>query len=170
MPAIDLWRARSLHDDIDHVLIDEETLQRRITELGSIMSEEYSGKDLLLVSVLKGSLVFMADLIRSISIPHAIDFMATSSYGAGMDSSGIVRIMKDLNYPITGRNVVLVEDIIDSGHTLEYLVGLLGQRNPSSLRILALLDKPYRREVDVPVDLGRFLGPQRICRRIRPGL
>ncbi len=125
MPAIDLWRARSLHGDIDHVLIDEETLQRRVNELGQIMSEEYSGKDLLLVSVLKGSLVFMADLIRSISIPHAIDFMATSSYGAGMDSSGIVRIMKDLNYPITGRNVVLVEDIIDSGHTLEYLVGLL---------------------------------------------
>ncbi len=159
MPAIDLWRTRSLHSDIDHVLIDEETLQRRVNELGRIMSEEYSGKDLLLVSVLKGSLVFMADLIRSISIPHAIDFMATSSYGSGMDSSGIVRIMKDLNYPITGRNVVLVEDIIDSGHTLEYLVGLLGQRNPASLRILALLDKPSRREVDVPVDWVGFSVP-----------
>ena len=159
MPAIDLWKARSLHSDIDHVLIDEEKLQRRVNELGQIMSEEYSGKDLLLVSVLKGSLVFMADLIRSISIPHAIDFMATSSYGASMDSSGIVRIMKDLNYPITGRNVVLVEDIIDSGHTLEYLVGLLGQRNPASLRIMSLLDKPSRREVDVPVDWVGFSVP-----------
>lgn len=159
MPGIDLWKARSLHNDIDHVLIDEETLQRRVNELGSIMSENYLGKDLLLVSVLKGSLVFMADLIRSISIPHAIDFMATSSYGAGMDSSGIVRIMKDLNYPITGRNVVLVEDIIDSGHTLEYLVGLLSQRNPASLRIMTLLDKPSRREVDVPVDWVGFSVP-----------
>jgi len=159
MPAIDLWKARSLHGDIDHVLIDEETLQRRVNELGQIVSEEYNGKDLLLVSVLKGSLVFMADLIRAISIPHAIDFMATSSYGASMDSSGIVRIMKDLNYPITGRNVVLVEDIIDSGHTLEYLVGLLGQRNPASLRIMSLLDKPSRREVDVPVDWVGFSVP-----------
>jgi hypoxanthine phosphoribosyltransferase len=159
VPAIDLWKARSLHSDIDHVLIDEETLQHRVNELGQIMSEEYGGKDLLLVSVLKGSLVFMADLIRSISIPHAIDFMATSSYGASMDSSGIVRIMKDLNYPITGRNVVLVEDIIDSGHTLEYLVGLLGQRNPASLRIMSLLDKPSRREVDIPVDWVGFSVP-----------
>jgi hypoxanthine phosphoribosyltransferase len=159
MPAIDLWSTRSLHSDIDHVLIDEETLQRRVNELGRIVSEEYIGSDLLLVSVLKGSLVFMADLIRSISIPHAIDFMATSSYGASMDSSGIVRIMKDLNYPITGRNVMLVEDIIDSGHTLEYLVGLLSQRNPASLRIMSLLDKPSRREVDVPVDWIGFSVP-----------
>ena len=159
MPAIDLWTERSLHDDIDHILIDEETLQRRIQELAEVLSTEYAGKDLLLVSVLKGSLVFMADLIRAITIPHAIDFMATSSYGAGMESTGVVRILKDLNYPITGRNVVLVEDIIDSGHTLQYLVGLLNQRNPASLRIVSLLDKPSRREVDVPVEWTGFSVP-----------
>lgn len=159
MPAIDLWAERSLHDDIDHILIDEETLQRRVGELGQILSAEYTGRDLLLVSVLKGSLVFMADLIRAITIPNSIDFMATSSYGAGMESTGVVRIIKDLNYPITGRNVVLVEDIIDSGHTLEYLVGLLKQRNPASLRIVSLLDKPSRREVDVPVSWTGFSVP-----------
>lgn len=159
MSTADLVPERSLHDDIAHVLIDEATLQQRVQALGQIMSQTYVGQDLLLVSVLKGSLVFMADLIRAISIPHAFDFMATSSYGAGVESSGVVRILKDLNYPIAGRNVVLVEDIIDSGHTLEYLVGLLKQRNPASLRIMSLLDKPDRREVDVPVDWTGFSIP-----------
>ena len=159
MPAIDLWAARSLHDDIDHILIDEKRLHQRIAELGQILSTEYAGQDLLLVSVLKGSLVFMADLIRVITIPHSIDFMATSSYGAGTESSGVVRILKDLNNPISGRNVVLVEDIIDSGHTLQYLVGLLRQRNPASLSIISLLDKPDRREVDVPVAWTGFSVP-----------
>lgn len=149
----------SLHDDIESILIDEETLQARIQELGATLSAEYAGRDLLLVSVLKGSIVFMADLIRAISIPHAIDFMATSSYGAGVQSTGVVRILKDLNAPIDGRNIVLVEDIIDSGNTLKYLLGLLGQRNPASLRVMTLLDKPERREVDVRVDWVGFAIP-----------
>ena len=149
----------SLHDDIDHILIDEATIQQRVAELGATLSAEYAGQDLLLVSVLKGSTVFMADLIRAITIPHAIDFMATSSYGSGMESSGVVRILKDLNKPIAGRNLVLVEDIIDSGNTLTYLIGLLKQRNPASLRIMTLLDKPDRREVEVEVDWIGFAIP-----------
>jgi hypoxanthine phosphoribosyltransferase len=149
----------SLHDDIERILIDEQTLQARIQELGATLSAEYAGRDLLLVSVLKGSIVFMADLIRAISIPHAIDFMATSSYGAGVQSTGVVRILKDLNAPIDGRNIVLVEDIIDSGNTLKYLLGLLGQRNPASLSVMTLLDKPERREVDVRVDWVGFAIP-----------
>ncbi len=150
---------RSLHDDIDRVLIDGPTIQARVGKLGEILASEYAEQDLLLVSVLKGSIVFMADLIRAIPIPHSIDFMATSSYGAGMESSGVVRILKDLNKPIENRNIVLVEDIIDSGNTLKYLVGLLQQRKPASLRIMTLLDKPDRREVDVEVDWTGFAIP-----------
>jgi hypoxanthine phosphoribosyltransferase len=160
MPPADVASPdRSLHDDIDRVLIDEAAIQQRVAELGAALSREYAGRDLLLVSVLKGSIVFMADLIREISIPHAIDFMATSSYGAGVESSGVVRILKDLNKPIAGRNIVLVEDIIDSGNTLTYLTGLLRQRNPASLRVMTLLDKPDRREVEVDVDWTGFSIP-----------
>jgi hypoxanthine phosphoribosyltransferase len=149
----------SLHEDIEEVLIDAATLQRRVRELGAAINQAYQGRDLLLVSVLKGSIVFMADLIRAISIPHEIDFMAISSYGTGISSSGAVRILKDLNQPIEGRNVVLVEDIIDSGHTLGYLLRILQERQPASLRILTLLDKPERREVDVAVDWIGFSIP-----------
>ena len=159
MSATSFHSSRSLHDDIERVLIDEATLQARIAELGAILSETYACQDLLLVSVLKGSIVFMSDLVRAISIPHAIDFMATSSYGAGVQSTGVVRILKDLNIPIDGRNIVLVEDIIDSGNTLKYLMGLLEQRNPASLRVMTLLDKPERREVDVQVDWVGFAIP-----------
>ena len=159
MSATSFHSSRSLHDDIERVLIDEDTLQARIAELGAILSETYACQDLLLVSVLKGSIVFMSDLVRAISIPHAIDFMATSSYGAGVQSTGVVRILKDLNIPIDGRNIVLVEDIIDSGNTLKYLMGLLEQRNPASLRVMTLLDKPERREVDVQVDWVGFAIP-----------
>jgi hypoxanthine phosphoribosyltransferase len=149
----------SLHDDIEKVLIDEASLQARVQELGKIISREYAGRDLLLVSVLKGSIVFMADLIRAISIPHEIDFMATSSYGSGVTSSGAVRILKDLNTSIEGRNILLVEDIIDSGNTLSYLLRILQERQPASIRILTLLDKPDRREVDVTVDWVGFSIP-----------
>lgn len=145
-----------LDDHIERVLVDEVTLQNRIRELGQMIEDEYRGKDLLLISVLKGSIIFMADLIRYIRIPHEIDFMATSSYGAEVQSTGVVRILKDLNKPIEGRNVVLVEDIIDSGHTLSYLVRILQERQPASLRIVALLDKPERREVDIKVDWTGF--------------
>lgn len=145
-----------LVDDIDHVLIDEATIGKRVKELGEAISQEYAGKDLLLVSVLKGSIVFMADLVRAISIPHEIDFMATSSYGSGTNTSGAVRILKDLNVPLEGRNVILVEDIIDSGNTLSYLVRMLQERRPESLKIVALLDKPDRREVHIAVDWTGF--------------
>jgi hypoxanthine phosphoribosyltransferase len=145
-----------LDDDIERVLVDEVTLQNRIRELGEMIEEEYRGQDLLLISVLKGSIIFMADLIRYIKIPHEIDFMATSSYGADVQSTGVVRILKDLNKPIEGRNVVVVEDIIDSGHTLNYLLRILRERQPASLRIVALLDKPERREVDIAVDWTGF--------------
>lgn len=147
---------RSLQEDIDYVLIDEETLQARITELGDQINAAYAGQDLLMISVLKGSIMFMSDLCRAITIPHEIDFMATSSYGASVQSTGVVRILKDLNEPIDGRNLLIVEDIIDSGNTLNYLLGLLQQRNPATIRIVALLDKPSRREVDIKVDWVGF--------------
>ncbi len=152
-------RPVSLHDDIENILIDEATIQARVQELGRQICESYQGQDLVLVSVLKGSIVFMADLIRAIEMPHHIDFMATSSYGAGTATSGVVRILKDLNTSITGRNVLIVEDIIDSGNTLKYLLGLLWQRGPATIRIVALLDKPERREVEIEVAWTGFSIP-----------
>jgi hypoxanthine phosphoribosyltransferase len=149
----------SLHQDIAKVLVDEVTIRKRVRELGDIINREYAHKDVLLVSVLKGSIIFMADLIRAITIPHEIDFMATSSYGTSVSSTGVVRILKDLNTSIEGRNVVVVEDIIDSGHTLNYLVRILQERRPASLRIMTLLDKPDRREVDIHVDWVGFSIP-----------
>jgi len=148
-----------LHNAIERVLVDEESLRQRVIELGQAIENEYRGHDLLLISVLKGSIIFMADLIRAIRIPHEIDFMATSSYGTAAHSTGVVRILKDLNKPIEGRNVVVVEDIIDSGHTLNYLVRILRERQPASLRIVTLLDKPDRREVDIKVDWTGFSIP-----------
>jgi hypoxanthine phosphoribosyltransferase len=147
-----------LNEDISEILVDEATIQARVRELGAAISEAYAGQDLLLVSVLKGSIIFMADLVRAITIPHEIDFMAISSYGGGT-TSGAVRIMKDLNVNLEGRNVVVVEDIIDSGNTLNYLVRMLRERQPASLRIMTLLDKPERREVDIAVDWVGFSIP-----------
>jgi hypoxanthine phosphoribosyltransferase len=147
-----------LNEDISEILVDEATIQARVRELGAAISEAYAGQDLLLVSVLKGSIIFMADLVRAITIPHEIDFMAISSYGGGT-TSGAVRIMKDLNVNLEGRNVVVVEDIIDSGNTLNYLVRRLRERQPASLRIMTLLDKPERREVDIAVDWVGFSIP-----------
>jgi hypoxanthine phosphoribosyltransferase len=152
-------RHRPLQDDIERVLIDADAIQARIRELGKEIAEIYQGQDLLLISVLKGSIVFMADLIRAINLPHEIDFMATSSYGAGTQSSGAVRIIKDLNMSIEERNVLIVEDIIDSGNTLNYLVRILQERQPASLRIVTLLDKPERREVETTVDWVGFSIP-----------
>jgi hypoxanthine phosphoribosyltransferase len=146
---------------IAEILIPSDRLQARIEELGAEISRDYEGKDLLLLSVLKGSVLFLADLMRRITVAHAIDFMATSSYGAGMESSGVVRILKDLDAPIEGRNVLIVEDIIDTGRTLEYLVRILQARAPRSLRICTLLDKASRREVQVPVDYTGFEIPDK---------
>ena len=148
-----------LEDAIERILVDAATIQARVEEMGREIADTYRGQDLLLVSVLKGSIIFMADLIRAIDIPHEIDFMATSSYGAGTRTSGVVRILKDLNKSIEGRNILVVEDIIDSGHTLNYLVRLLNERAPGTLRICTLLDKPERREVETQVDWVGFSIP-----------
>ena len=145
----------SVHSDVGEVLIDEEILRARVVELGAEISADYTGRDLLLVGVLKGAVFFMADLMRELSVPCEIDFMAITSYGASTDSSGVVRILKDLDMSIEGRNVLVVEDIIDSGLTLSYLMRNLGARKPASLEVVTLLTKPERREIDVPV---RYVG------------
>ena len=143
--------ATDLEAAVVDVLIEEDALQRRIAELGEEISADYAGRDLLLVGVLKGAVFFMADLMRGLTIPCEIDFMAISSYGEGTDSSGVVRILKDLDINIDGRDVLVVEDIIDSGLTLSYLMRNLEAREPATLEICALLTKPERREIDVPV-------------------
>jgi hypoxanthine phosphoribosyltransferase len=141
---------------VSKVLIEEDVVAARVAELGSEISNDYAGKDLLLVGVLKGAVFFMADLMRQLSIPCEVDFMAISSYGASTDSSGVVRILKDLDINIEGREVLVVEDIIDSGLTLSYLLRNLESRNPASLEICALLTKPERREIDVHVRYTGF--------------
>ena len=146
---------------VEEILIDEDVLQTRVAELGAAITEDYRGRDLLLVGVLKGAVFFMADLMRQIEVPCEVDFMAISSYGAGIDSSGVVRILKDLDMSIEGRNVLVVEDIIDSGLTLTYLLRNLEARDPASLEICALLTKPERREIDVPVRYVGFEIPNR---------
>ncbi len=154
-------RAVKPHWRLEHleIFITEEQIRQRVAELGAQISRDYEGQDLLLVAILKGSVVFLADLMRHITIPHSIDFMATSSYGAATESSGIVRILKDLDIPIIGRNVLIVEDIVDTGHTLSYLRRMLLSREPASLRVVTLLDKRSRREVDVPIDYVGFEVP-----------
>ena len=153
------------HTELDHavgeILIDEASLQGRISELGAEVSADYAGRDLLLVGVLKGAVFFMADLMRELSVPCEIDFMAISSYGAATDSSGVVRILKDLDINVSDRHVLVVEDIIDSGLTLSYLVRNLEARAPASLEVCALLTKPERREIDVPVRYTGFEIPNR---------
>jgi hypoxanthine phosphoribosyltransferase len=140
---------------VGEVLIDQATLAARVTELGAEVSVDYEGRDLLLIGVLKGAVFFMADLMRHLTVPCEVDFMAISSYGDATDSSGIVRILKDLDINIEGRDVLVVEDIIDSGLTLSYLIRNLESREPATLEVCALLTKPSRREIDVPV---RYVG------------
>ena len=141
-----------MHNDIQSVLVSEETLQELVTRLGEQIQKDYEGKDLVLISVLKGSIVFTADLMRAIHLPCSIDFMSVSSYGAGVKTSGVVKIIKDLDHPIEGRDVLVVEDILDSGVTLSYLLELLSQRKPASIRLCTLFDKPERRKTDVKAD------------------
>ena len=140
---------------IGRILVTEEELQRRVRELGAEISRDYDGKDLLLVGVLKGAVFFLSDLMRQIEIPCEVDFMAVSSYGSSTDSSGVVRILKDLDAPLEGRDVLIVEDIVDSGLTLQYLMRTLAARNPASIEVCALLTKPERRKVDTP---ARYVG------------
>ena len=146
---------------VEETLIEEDVLQSRIADLGAEISEDYRGRDLLLVGVLKGAVFFMADLMRHLTVPCEVDFMAISSYGASTDSSGVVRILKDLDINMEDRHVLVVEDIIDSGLTLSYLRRTLGARKPASLEICALLTKPERREVEVPVRYVGFEIPNR---------
>ena len=146
---------------VSKVLIEEDVVAARVAELGSEISNDYAGKDLLLVGVLKGAVFFMADLMRQLSIPCEVDFMAISSYGGSTDTSGVVRILKDLDLNIEGRDVLVVEDIIDSGLTLSYLMRNLEARDPASLEICALLTKPGRRRIDVPVRYTGFEIPDR---------
>jgi hypoxanthine phosphoribosyltransferase len=140
---------------VGEILIDEDALSSRVAELGAEVSADYQGRDLLLIGVLKGAVFFMADLMRHVTVPCEVDFMAISSYGDSTDSSGIVRILKDLDINIEGRDVLVVEDIIDSGLTLSYLMRNLESREPASLEVCALMTKPDRREIDVPV---RYIG------------
>src|SRR4051812_25529791 len=143
----------SLRDDIDHILVTEEDIREEVARLGRRLTEEYADKDsLLLVGVLKGALMFIVDLARAIELPVTLDFMAVASYGASTETSGIVRILKDLDSSIEGKHVLVVEDIIDSGLTLTYILETLRNRNPASLRVCALLNKQERRLVDVPID------------------
>jgi len=146
---------------VQEILIDEATLQARIAELGERVTADYAGRDLLLVGVLKGAIFFMADLMRRIDLPCEVDFMAISSYGAGVDSSGVVRILKDLDVSVEGRNVLIVEDIVDSGLTLSYLLRTLEARHPRSLEVCALLTKPDRRENEVDCRYVGFEIPNR---------
>jgi hypoxanthine phosphoribosyltransferase len=144
-----------LERGVGEILIDSDELRARVAELGEEITTDYTGRDLLLIGVLKGAVFFIADLMRHLQVPCEVDFMAISSYGAGTDSSGVVRILKDLDINIAERNVLVVEDIIDSGRTLRYLMRNLQARQPASIEICALLTKPERREIDVPV---RYLG------------
>ena len=139
-------------NDIEKVLIDEQELTDIVMRLGKQISEDYKDKDLLLVSILKGSIMFMADLMRAITIPCNIDFMAVSSYGSGAKTSGVVKILKDLDKSIEGKDLLIVEDILDSGKTLNYLTEILMARNPNSIKICTLFDKPERREVNIYAD------------------
>ena len=150
-----------LLDDVDEILIPEAALEQRIRELGQAISSDYEGKDPLLVGILIGSFVFLSDLLRAVSIPCAVDFMAISSYGDATESSGIVRILKDLDQSIEGRHVLIVDDIIDTGLTMDYLLETLRARYPASLRVCALLDKVPRRRREVRIDYRGFEIPDK---------
>ncbi len=143
------------HGEIGEVLVSAEDLQRRVRELGEQISRDYAGRQLLLVGVLKGAVFFLSDLMRFIEIPVEVDFMAVASYGSATDSSGVVRILKDLDVAIEDRDVLIVEDIVDSGLTLQYLLRNLGSRNPRTLEVCALLTKPARRKVQLQ---ARYVG------------
>ncbi len=148
-----------LEKNIEKVLLTKEQLEQRIKELGAEITRDYQGKELVLAAVLRGSYVFMADLTRAIDLPLTVDFMAVSSYGAGTVSSGQVEIKKDLSDPIEGKNLLIIEDILDSGNTLYYLMDVLSARHPASIRICTLLDKPERRVKPIKADYAGFVIP-----------
>ena len=148
-----------LEKDIQEVLFSEEQLKKRVEEIGKQIQQDYAGKEIMLIAVLRGSFVFMADLCRAIDLPCTLDFMSVSSYGKGTSSSGQVQITKDLSSDISGKHIIVVEDILDSGNTLSYLLKLLEQRNPASIRLCTLLDKPDRRVKQVEVHYTGFSIP-----------
>ena len=148
---------------IGEVLVSGEELHRRVAELGEQINADYAGRDLIMVGVLKGAVIFMADLMRALTVPCEVEFMAVSSYGSQTDSSGVVRILKDLDTPIADRDVLIVEDIIDSGLTLHYLLRNLQARDPRSLEVCALLTKPERRRVELPIRYVGFEIPNRFA-------
>ena len=148
-----------LEKDIQEVLFTQEELEKRVRELAAQITADYQGKEIILISVLRGSFVFMADLCRSIDLDCTVDFMAVSSYGGGTSSTGQVQITKDLSGDISGKHVIVVEDILDSGNTLSYLLKLLEQRKPASIRLCTLLDKPERRTKPVEVSYSGFTIP-----------
>ena len=154
---------KDLGDQLEKVLITEDEIQRRLAEMAGEIDTDYQGRDLLLVGVLKGAVMVMADLARALHSPVEMDWMAVSSYGSGTKSSGVVRILKDLDKDITGRNVLIVEDIIDSGLTLQYLMRNLRARDPASLEVCSLLTKPERRRVELPIKYVGFEIPNRFA-------
>lgn len=148
-----------MRKDIQEVLLDEETLAKRIKEMGEQISKDYEDKEVIVIGILKGSVIFVADLVREVTVPVSFDFMAVSSYGNRTTTTGTVRILKDLDYDIEGKHVLIVEDIIDSGVTLSYLIEHLAGRKPASLKLCTLLNKPERRKVEVKVDYIGFTVP-----------
>ena len=151
---------QSMDQDIDHILVSEEQLQNKVAELGAQISRDYEGRALLMVSILKGSVVFMADLMRAVKIPCGIDFMVVSSYGgANTMSTGLVKIVKDLDADLTGKDVLIVEDILDTGITLSHLLPVLRMRNPRSVRLCTILSKPSRRKAEIEPDYLGFEVP-----------
>jgi hypoxanthine phosphoribosyltransferase len=150
------------HEFLSEILVSEQDIQRRVAELGAEISRDYLDKDLILVCILRGGVVFLADLMRQITIPHMVDFMAVSSYGVGARrSSGQSRITLDVNTDLHNRHVLLVEDIVDSGYTIQAVIDLLHSRRPQSVKVCALLDKAERREIEVPIDYRGFVIPDR---------
>jgi len=148
-----------LHNDIQEVLFTQEQIEAKVAEMGKRLSEEYEGRNPLVICILKGAFIFMADLVKQITVPVEMDFMAVSSYGTSTRSSGEVKIIKDLDSSVEGRDVLIVEDIIDSGLTLSYLVDVLQRRNVNSIKLVTLFDKPARRTVDLKADMSGFILP-----------
>lgn len=151
----------SLEDDVDEVIFSSDEIDSKVQQLGQTITGDFEGREILLIGVLRGCVTFISDLMREIDLPLEIDFLAVGSYGKSSESSGVVRVLKDLNETIDNRHVLLVEDIVDTGLTLNFLLGYLKARNPASVSVCSLLDKPARREVDVEIDYGGFEVPNR---------
>lgn len=150
---------KTMHDDILKVLLTEEELSKRVDEMAADIRRDFSGKNPLFVGVLRGSFIFMADLVRKVDIPCTLDFMATSSYGKSTVSSGTIKVTKDISADVEGRHVIIIEDILDSGNTMAFLIDLINAKKPASIHTCTLLDKPERRKVDVTADYAGFVVP-----------